>query len=169
MNPSDQRPRMASRQFLIDLRVRPPRSPRVRLGPFIILPRCLDKCRAHLAGIAGEYVFDSMLDRFLFAFKGVTGDEFKAKVASGCSDEEMLHWLGQAGLPRMEAEILAWGAEVLRYSLAHDPTGILHATPERVAYLTAQCVKYGLDPLTTPVLERLELDDLRSFESKRGV
>lgn len=114
--------------------------------------------------MAGEYVFDSMLDRFLFAFKGVTGDEFTTKVASGYSDSEMLGWLRSAGLPRTEAEILGWAAEVLRYSLAYDPTGILHATPERVAYLTAQCVQYGLDPLTTPVLERLELDDLRSFE-----
>jgi hypothetical protein len=164
MNSLDSPPALAYRQFLVDLRIRPPRSPRASLGPFIILPRCLDKCRAQLAGMAGEYVFDSMLDRFLFAFKGVTGDEFTTKVASGYSDSEMLGWLRSAGLPRTEAEILGWAAEVLRYSLAYDPTGILHATPERVAYLTAQCVQYGLDPLTTPVLERLELDDLRSFE-----
>ena len=78
----------------------------------------------------------------------------------------MLDWLRQAGIPRTEAEIQTWSADVLRYSPAHDPTGILHATPERLAYLTAQCVKYGLDPLTTPVLERLELDDLRSFEPR---
>lgn len=164
MNLSDRQPDSPYRQFVIDLRNQPPRSPRVRLGPFIILARCLDKCHAHLAGMAGEYVFDSMLDRFLFDFKGITGDQFKAKVAAGGSDEEMLRWLWETGLPRTEAEILAWGADVLRYSLAYDPTGMLHATPERVAYLTAQCVKYGLDPLCTPVLERLELDDQRSFE-----
>ena len=105
-----------------------------------------------------------MLDRFLFAFKGVTGEDFKAKVALGYSDEEMLQWFLQAGLPRTEEGALAWGTEVLRYSLAYDPTGILHATPERVAYLTAQCVKHGLNPLTTPVLQRLELDDLRSSD-----
>jgi hypothetical protein len=38
----------------IDLTVRPPRSPRVRLGGYVILPRMLDKCRAMLAGKNGE-------------------------------------------------------------------------------------------------------------------
>jgi hypothetical protein len=75
------------RRFVVDLRVRPPRSPRLRLGPFILLARCLDKCRAHLAGVAGEYEYDSMIDRWLFAFKGITGGAFKAIVAEGLSDE----------------------------------------------------------------------------------
>jgi hypothetical protein len=39
----------------IDLTQRPPRSVRVRLGRYIILPRLLDKCRATLAGKNGEY------------------------------------------------------------------------------------------------------------------
>ncbi len=38
-----------------DLTQRPPRSPRVRLGGYAILPRLLDKCRALLAGKVGEY------------------------------------------------------------------------------------------------------------------
>ena len=33
----------------------PPRSPRVRLGGYTILPRLLDKARAVIAGTAGEY------------------------------------------------------------------------------------------------------------------
>jgi hypothetical protein len=160
---------MPYRRFLIDLRVQPPRSPRLELGPFILLARCLDKCRAQLAGVAGEYEFDSMIDRWLFAFKGITGNEFKAKVAEGLSDEEMLEWFWQAGAHRTEAEVVAWGADVLRYSLAYDPTGDLHATPKRVEYLTAACVKYGLEPLTTPVLARLEVDDIRSFEKFKAI
>lgn len=151
------------RQFLIDLRTCPPRRPRLKLGAFVLLARCLDKCRARLAGVAGEYEFDSMIDRWLFAFKGITGDEFKAKVAEGLSDEEMLAWLLQAGIHRTEGETTAWSDDVLRYSLTYDPTGDLHATAKRVEYLTAAYVKYGLEPLTTPVLERLELDDIRSF------
>jgi hypothetical protein len=127
----------------------------------------LDKCRAHLAGVAGEYEYDSMIDRWLFQFKGISSDGFKAKVEEGLSDEEMLAWFWKAGKTRTEAEALAWGADVLRFSLTYDPTGDLHATPKRVEYLTAACVKYGLEPLTTPVLERLELDDTRSFEAKR--
>jgi hypothetical protein len=165
MNPSDQQP--PYQRFVMDLRAAPPRSPRLKLGPFILLARCLDKCRAHLAGVAGEYEYDSMIDRWLFQFKGISSDEFKAKVDEGLSDEEMLAWLWQAGIRRTEAEVMAWSADVLRYSLTYDPTGDLHATPKRVEYLTAACVKYGLEPLTTSVLARLELDDIRSFEAKR--
>ena len=65
-----------------------------------------------------------------------------------------------------EAEAMAWGHDVSRYSLSYDPTGDLHATLERVEYLTAACEQYGLDPLTTPVLARLEMDDMRSFEKR---
>ena len=38
-----------------NLTQRPPRSPRVRLGGYTILPRLLDKARAVIAGTAGEY------------------------------------------------------------------------------------------------------------------
>ena len=37
-----------------DLTQRPPRSPRVRLGGYVLLPRLLDKGRAALAGTLGE-------------------------------------------------------------------------------------------------------------------
>ena len=37
-----------------DLTKQPPRSPRVRLGGYVILPRILDKGRALLAGTQGE-------------------------------------------------------------------------------------------------------------------
>src|SRR6202044_3130060 len=40
-----------------DLTKFPPRSGRVRLGGYVILPRCLDKGRATLAGKNGEYHF----------------------------------------------------------------------------------------------------------------
>ncbi len=49
----------------IDLTQRPPRSPRVPLGGYVILPRMLEKGRAQLAGKAGDYHFrfrDSGLD-----------------------------------------------------------------------------------------------------------
>src|SRR5207249_4770630 len=38
-----------------DLTKRPPRSPRLRLGGYVLLPRMLDKGRAEIAGQAGEY------------------------------------------------------------------------------------------------------------------
>ena len=38
-----------------DLTLRPPRSPRCRLGGYALLPRMLDKGRATLAGKNGDY------------------------------------------------------------------------------------------------------------------
>jgi Domain of unknown function (DUF5069) len=40
-----------------DLRKTPPRSPRETLGGFVIAARMLDKARADLLGIDGEYKF----------------------------------------------------------------------------------------------------------------
>ena len=42
-------------QLTTDLRKEPPRSPREVLGGYVILARCLDKCRAFLLGMNGEY------------------------------------------------------------------------------------------------------------------
>ena len=46
-----------------DLTKQPPRSPRVRLGGYVILPRMLDKGRATLAGKHGEYHYACPLDQ----------------------------------------------------------------------------------------------------------
>jgi len=45
-----------------DLTKRPPRSARVRLGGYVILPRMLDKGRATIAGKNGEFHYDCPLD-----------------------------------------------------------------------------------------------------------
>jgi len=45
------------KQLARDLRKTPPRSRRDTLGGFVIAARMLDKARAHLLGINGEYNF----------------------------------------------------------------------------------------------------------------
>ena len=45
-----------------DLTQRPPRSPRCRLGGYVILPRLLDKGRATIAGTNGEFIYDAPVD-----------------------------------------------------------------------------------------------------------
>lgn len=92
-----------------DLTLHPPRSPRVRLGGYVILPRLLDKCRASLAGRAGEYNYDCPLDRRFLDFVGVDAAELKAHVASGASDGEVLDWLkAHAKHRRSPWEVEAW-------------------------------------------------------------
>jgi hypothetical protein len=77
-----------------------PRSPRIRVGGYAILGRTIDKCRALVAGNIGEYHFDCPLDSTLFGFKGVKGDDFKAQIEQGASDQEIVEWLNQSGEPK---------------------------------------------------------------------
>lgn len=91
-----------------DLRNGFPRSPNELIGDYILLGRILDKCRALIAGTNGEYNFNCPLDQRFFNFAGVDADAFKAQVAEGKSDAEMLQWVQQNGQPKSREELLAW-------------------------------------------------------------
>ena len=60
-----------------DLTKQAPRSPRVRLGGFVILPRCLDKGRATIIGKNGEYQYACPLDHRFLDFVGIKADALK--------------------------------------------------------------------------------------------
>lgn len=94
-----------------DLTQRPPRSPRVRLGGYAILPRMLDKCRASIAGTVGEFHFNCPLDQRFFSFAGIDAMKLKKEAAKGRSDSEMLEWIQAHAKPkRSPEEIAAWAA-----------------------------------------------------------
>ena len=57
-----------------DLTKQAPRSPRVRLGGFVLLPRILDKARASLAGKNGEYNYNCPLDQRFLGFVNVDAE-----------------------------------------------------------------------------------------------
>ena len=60
----------------------------------------IDKCRATLAGKNGEYHFDCPLDKRVLGFAGVTADAFKAEVAKGKGDGELLEWIATRSTAR---------------------------------------------------------------------
>lgn len=138
-----------------DLTKEPPRSPRERLGDYVILGRTLDKGRALLAGSIGEYHFDCPLDNMLFGFKGVTGDEVKKLLEAGASDEEVLAWLDTHGTPKSREEISAWSSKVEGTRPYDDP--------ERKEWFAEQCAELGLDPASTSLFDWLETDDRVSY------
>jgi len=90
-----------------DLTQHPPRSPRVRLGGYVHLPRLLDKARAFAAGKNGEYFFNCPLDQSFFEFTGIDHEQLLAEVKHGRSDTEMLAWVN-AHTKRALFEVLAW-------------------------------------------------------------
>ena len=92
-----------------DLTQQPPRSPRVRLGGYAILPRMLDKGRATIAVKNGEYNYACPLDQRFLEFAGINPDALKKELAAGKGDGEILEWIQKnAQHKRTESEIAAW-------------------------------------------------------------
>jgi hypothetical protein len=98
-------------QSTTDLTQRPPRSPRVRLGGYALLPRMLDKGRATIAGKNGEYHFNCPLDERILTFLGIDAEKLKEQLASGKGDGEMLAWIqANQSNKHSEIEIAQWSA-----------------------------------------------------------
>jgi len=92
-----------------DLTKFPPRSPRVRLGGYVILPRMLDKGRATLTGKNGEYHYACPLDEGFLDFAGIDPKALKKELTR--SDTEVLKWIEKhAKHKRTAPEIIAWSA-----------------------------------------------------------
>ena len=90
-----------------DLTKFPPRSPRVRLGGYVILPRMLDKGRATIAGKNGEYHYACPLDQRFLEFVGIDPDQLKKELNR--SDSEVLAWIERSAKhKRSPVEIAAW-------------------------------------------------------------
>ncbi len=107
------------KNLALDLANTPPRSPRATLGEYIIAGRALDKCRAVLAGIAGEYHFDCPLDRQFFDFTGIDSEAFKQRVAEGASDDEMADWIQAHSQIKERERVIEWNNK-LRYTRPVD-------------------------------------------------
>ena len=139
-----------------DLTQHPPRSPRVRLGGYAVLPRIIDKARAHAAGKAGEYKFNNPMDKRLFTFAGIEADAFLAAAKSGLSDTEMLAWFNQnSAHKRADFEIDTWSNWIenlpQRDAVRHKITAAL--LEEKAP---------GREDIGT-LFERLDLDDYLTF------
>jgi len=83
----------------------------VRLGGYVILARIIDKGRADLAGIVGEYKYNNPMDRHWFRFTGIRPEALKAELAKGKGDGEILAWVQENAPHKREAwEIQHWSA-----------------------------------------------------------
>ncbi len=142
-----------------DLTRRPPRSPRVQLGGYVILPRMLDKGRAKLAGKVGEYHYNCPLDQHFTNFAGVDAKALLKQLAAGKGDADILVWIGKnAKHKRSILEIAAWSAY-------HDQRG--PSDLESREYFNGYLKNLG--PKRTDILswfDVLDLDDYVSFGGK---
>jgi hypothetical protein len=100
-----------------DLTKRPPRSPRCRLGGYAILPRLLDKGRAEIAGLNGEFNFNAPLDQHIINFLGLDVAALREQLAAGKGDGEIIEWIN-ANAPHKRAP---W--EIEQWSEFHEHRG----------------------------------------------
>src|SRR4249919_777184 len=98
-----------------------PHSPRERVAGFAIARRAVDKCRASLAGTAGAYHFNCPMDNMLFAFKGISGDQFKSAVQAAANYEDVGTWLLANGETKTPDQIKTWSDEMEAGSLIKNP------------------------------------------------
>ena len=133
-----------------------PRSPKKHIGGFVIIARTIDKCRALLWGNIGEYHFDCPLDNMLFGFKGIKGDDFKAFVEQGSTDEEIAEWVKANGTPKTDEEIKVWSDTV-------DPMYAQNPDEGKAKWFRGECERLGLDADTSTLFDMLDADDKASF------
>jgi hypothetical protein len=142
-----------------DLTIHPPRSPRVKLGGFVHLPRLLDKARAAAFAQLGEYIFPCPLDQRFFSFAGFTPDALLAEVRQGRSDTEMLAWIMAHLTPaRQPWEITAWSDYL---------TALAPGDAKRHTVFAEHIQKLG--PAREDIVtyfDRLDLDDYVSYSGK---
>ena len=98
-----------------------PRSPRETLAGYVIAARALDKCRAVLAGTAGEYHFDCPLDNQFLGFAGIAAEAFKNFVATGAPDEAVASWIEQHSRVKSRADIIIWNNKLRCMRLCDMP------------------------------------------------
>lgn len=89
-----------------------PRSPREKLGGYVIAGRTLDKCRAKIVGKNGEYHYDCPLDKIFFDFTGISAKAFKEFVAIGAADEDVAAWIIEHAKKREKREIIQWNNDL---------------------------------------------------------
>lgn len=140
-----------------DLTIHAPRSPRVRVGGYVILGRAIDKCRADLQGTAGQYNSDTPTDHLLLDWKGVKYSTFREQVESGADDEAIAEWLTGVGTPRFEEEIAAWSDEMERFRP--------YESSDLRDFITGEAERLRLDAVSLTLFDYLETDDQRTFDS----
>ena len=68
-----------------------------------MLPRMIDKARAHNSNTLGEYKYPCPLDKIILKFLGTDHDEFANQIKK-LTDKEMASWVDEKCLHRSEGD-----------------------------------------------------------------
>lgn len=109
------------RRILMDLTKSFPRSPAQKLGPYIWLPRLIDKARASLAGTIGEYIYNCPMDQKVFEFLSLKADDFKSTVDESDDDSDILAWVQEHAAKKSESELADFASSLTNAGPADSP------------------------------------------------
>jgi len=135
------------------------RSPRERLGGYVILPRLIDKVRLHAQGRLPEPYVPFLLrpglpldGRFL-AFTGLQPEALRQAVLSNDDDEAILAWVTATALLHTSQEIEAWSDGLVRL----QPDRALARLLGRLSPELAKQVEFTQHPL----FDLIDMDERR--------
>lgn len=135
------------------------RSPRERLGGYVILPRLIDKVRLHAQGLLPEPYVPFLLrpglpldGRFL-AFTGLQPEALRQAVLSNDDDEAILAWVTATALLHTSQEIEAWSDGLVRL----QPDRALARLLGRLSPELANQVEFTQHPL----FDLIDMDERR--------
>jgi hypothetical protein len=101
-----------------------PRSPHAMLGGYVFAQRCVDKCRAELAGTIGEYHFDCPLDNMFLGYAEIKGSDLREFVATGADDKAVGEWIAKKAKKRERLEIIKWCNDWRYKRISELPDGL---------------------------------------------
>jgi len=97
------------RALAIDLRTGYPRSPRdTAIAGYVLAARAVDKCRATLCELHGEYHYNCSLDKRFFEFAGIDFEALQAVVATGATDAEISAWVKAHAKQTSVEDVVIW-------------------------------------------------------------
>jgi uncharacterized protein DUF5069 len=104
------------------------RSPREKLGGYVLLPRLIDKVRLHARGeLPREYVGNLLgkrntLDQRFIQFTGLDGEKFREAILESKTDHEVLAWVKKNSRHHTAEEKESWISQIHAYRPA--PEGV---------------------------------------------
>jgi hypothetical protein len=99
----------------MDLTTSYPSSVREKLLGIVQLKRTIDKGKAAVAGTLGEYLYDCPMDKHLFAWLGMDGNDLLAAIRDARDDEAILTFVRPYVNAKTDDEIAAFNVAWLEH------------------------------------------------------
>jgi hypothetical protein len=106
----------------LDLTKEFPRSPRdISIAGYVVAARTLDKCRAALNGMEGEYHSGCPLDEVWLDFVGIKYQAFRKYVSTGADDAAISEWVSKKSKQKKHSEVIAWNNKMRDKQISKMP------------------------------------------------